>query len=127
MIGEFKVVVTYNGKRFDIPYISGRSVEHRLFYSYPHHQVDLLYHARRQFSGILPNCRLITLEEHILNFQRDGDIPGYLIPETYHRFTQKQDPGLIRPVLDHNRLDLLAMARLFRLVEQNGDQVSALG
>lgn len=116
LIQDFKVVVSFNGKRFDIPYILGRSVEHRLFYSYPHHQVDLLYHARRQYSDIIPNCRLTTLEEHILDFRRQGDIPGYLIPETYHRFTQKQDASLIQPVLEHNKLDLLAMVKLFKLI-----------
>ncbi|MFZ5631306.1 MAG: ribonuclease H-like domain-containing protein [Bacillota bacterium] len=113
---KFKIIVSYNGKRFDVPYICGRSVEHRLFYSYPHHQVDMLYHARRRFSGMLPDCRLVTLEEHILNFRREGDIPGHLIPETYHRFVQRQDAGMIGPVIEHNRLDLLAMARLFSIV-----------
>lgn len=117
VLQNFKVVVSYNGKRFDVPYIAGRSVEHRLFYSYPHHQVDMLYHARRRFKGILPDCRLITLEEHLLNFQREGDIPGFLIPETYHRFVQRQDADIILPVIEHNRLDLLTMARLFKLVD----------
>lgn len=117
LLQQFKVVVSYNGKRFDVPYITGRSVEHRLFYSYPHHQVDMLYHARRRFKGKLPDCRLITLEEHLLNFEREDDIPGFLIPETYHRFVQKQDINLVQPIIDHNRLDLLAMARLFEIVD----------
>jgi len=115
-VKDFKVVVTYNGKRFDIPFMAERSIEHRLFYSYSHHQVDLLYHARRQLRNSLPNCRLTTLEEHILDFRREDDIPGYLIPETYHRFTQKQDPDLVQPILEHNRMDLLAMARLLSLL-----------
>jgi uncharacterized protein YprB with RNaseH-like and TPR domain len=121
MLQDFKIIVTFNGKRFDVPYITGRSVEHRLFYNYPHHQVDLLYHARRRYSGTLPDCRLVTLEEHLLNFRREGDIPGYLIPETYHRFAQRQDIELIRPILEHNRLDLLAMARLFEVVKHDGE------
>ncbi|OPX85178.1 MAG: hypothetical protein A4E53_03645 [Pelotomaculum sp. PtaB.Bin104] len=118
VFSHYKVVVSFNGKRFDVPYISGRSIEHRLFYSYPHHQVDLLFHAKRHFGGVLPNCRLVTLEEHLLNFRREDDLPGYLIPQTYHRFTQKQDLDLIWPIIEHNRLDLLAMARLFRPVLQ---------
>lgn len=115
----FKVIVTFNGKRFDIPYIEGRSVEHRLFYRYHHFQVDLLYHARRRFSATLPDCRLATLEERILEFQRQGDIPGYLIPETYHRYVRTRDARFILPVIDHNRMDLLSMTRLFHLVEAN--------
>ncbi|MFZ5649968.1 MAG: ribonuclease H-like domain-containing protein [Bacillota bacterium] len=114
---SFGVIVTFNGKRFDMPYIEGRSVEHRLFYRYHQFQVDLLYHARRRYSSTLPDCRLATLEEHLLKFSREGDIPGHLIPETYHRFIRTRDPGLMLPVINHNKLDLLAMARLFHLVE----------
>jgi uncharacterized protein YprB with RNaseH-like and TPR domain len=119
LLQQFKVVVSYNGKRFDVPYITGRSVEHRLFFSYPHHQVDMLYHARRRFKGKLPDCRLITLEEQLLNFEREDDIPGFLIPETYHRFVQRQDVNLVQPIIDHNRLDLLAMARMFNIVDHS--------
>ncbi|MCL6610206.1 MAG: ribonuclease H-like domain-containing protein [Peptococcaceae bacterium] len=120
VIQRFKVIVSYNGKRFDIQYIYGRSVAHRLFYSYPHHHVDLLYHARRKFGGVLPDCRLATLEERLLNFRREGDIPGHLIPQTYHRYVRQRDPEIIRPVIEHNRLDLLAMARLFGIAGHGG-------
>jgi uncharacterized protein YprB with RNaseH-like and TPR domain len=123
VIQGFKVIVSFNGKRFDIQYISGRSVAHRLFYSYPHYHVDLLFHARRRFGGVLPDCRLATLEERLLNFRREGDIPGYLIPRTYHQYVQQRDPEVIRPVIEHNRLDLLAMARLFGIA---GDGSQAL-
>jgi hypothetical protein len=60
----------------------------------------------------LPDCRLVTLEEHLLDMRREGDIPGHLIPAVYHRFAQKQEAGLIQPVIEHNKLDLLAMAKL---------------
>ncbi|HBV98173.1 MAG TPA: hypothetical protein DEF36_14165 [Desulfotomaculum sp.] len=113
---DFSVIVTFNGKRFDIPYMEGRSVEHRLFHRYRHFQVDLLHHARRHFSPVLPDCRLATLEERVLGVIRKDDIPGHLIPETYHRFVRTRDQGLILPVISHNRTDLLSMARLFYLV-----------
>jgi len=112
----FRVIATFNGKRFDIPYMEGRSVEHRLFHRYHHFQVDLLHHARRHFSPVLPDCRLATLEERVLGVVRKGDIPGHLIPETYHRFIRTRDPGLILPVINHNKTDLLSMTRLFYLV-----------
>lgn len=113
----FRAIVTFNGKRFDIPYMEGRSVEHRLFHRYPHFQVDLLHHARRHFSAVLPDCRLATLEERILGAGRQEDIPGHLIPETYHRFVRTGNPNLIMPVINHNKTDLISMARLFNLVE----------
>ncbi len=117
VLKKFKVIVTYNGKRFDLPYITGRAVAHRLFYHYDHFHVDLLYHARKHLKQHLPDCRLMTLEEYLLGFKREGDIPGYLIPETYHRFVKTSDTALVEPILEHNRLDLVAMARLFHLVD----------
>lgn len=126
VLKRFKVVVTYNGKRFDLPYITGRAVANRLYYTYRHYHVDLLYHARRHLKYLLPDCRLVTLEEYLLDFRREGDIPGHLIPETYHRFVQTGDFSLVRPILEHNKLDLLAMARLFHLVDPRWTAGAAL-
>lgn len=114
---NFKVMVTYNGKKFDAPYIEGRWVEHRFFYRLKHYQIDLLYHARRHFKGKFPNCRLITLEEYLLNFKREGDIPGYLIPQTYYKFVKSGDPALIKDIIRHNALDLVSLARVLYIVQ----------
>lgn len=116
-LSKFSLLITYNGKRFDIPYIEGRNVEHRLFHKFDHSHIDLLHHARRHYKWELPNCRLITLEEQLLNQYRQGDVPGYLIPQLYHQFTRSQDPNLIQGILEHNVLDLLALAKFIPLVE----------
>lgn len=116
-LAQFSMLVTFNGKRFDVPYIEGRNVEHRLFHKFNHSHIDLLHHARRHYKWELPNCRLITLEEHILQQFRKDDVPGYLIPELYHKFTRNQDPRLIQGILEHNVLDLLALAKFIPLVD----------
>ena len=113
---RFALIITYNGRNFDIPYIENRTVAHRLFYRSFHEQIDLLYHARRHFRGVLPDCRLVTLEEHLLGKKREGDIPGYLIPATYYRFVRTRDPQLLTGILAHNRDDLLAMEGMLPLV-----------
>jgi len=117
-LGRYSLLVTFNGKKFDVPYIEGRTVEHRLFYRCTLEQIDLLYHARRHYRGVLPDCRLVTLEEHLLGLKREGDVPGALIPERYFRFTKTQEAELLEDILQHNVLDLLAMARLFYLVQE---------
>lgn len=115
---RYSLLVTFNGKQFDIPYIEGRTVEHRLFYRCALEQIDLLHHARRHYRGVLPDCRLVTLEEHLLGLKREGDIPGHLIPERYFRFAKTQEAALLEDILQHNVLDLMAMARLFYLVQE---------
>lgn len=113
---EFKVMVTYNGKKFDAPYIEGRWVEHRLFYKLHHYQLDLLYHARRHFREKYPDCRLITLEEKLLGQKRKDDIPGYLIPRTYYKFVKNGNPLFVKDIINHNAMDLVTLARILHIV-----------
>ncbi|MGI5839512.1 MAG: ribonuclease H-like domain-containing protein [bacterium] len=117
-LSHYSLLVTFNGRKFDVPYIEGRAVEHRLFYRCPLEQIDLLYHARRHYRGVLPDCRLVTLEEHLLGLRRKDDVPGSQIPERYFRFTRTQEAALLEDILQHNVLDLASMARLFYLVQE---------
>ncbi len=118
---RFSLIVTYNGRSFDIPYIENRTVAHRLFYRTHHEQVDLLKHARRHFRGVFPDCRLVTLEEHLLHKKREDDVPGSMIPTVYHRFVRTGDGRLIRGIMDHNREDLLAMESLLPMATRGFD------
>lgn len=112
---QTKVVVTFNGKRFDWPYIKERLVYYRLPCPDDLLQVDLYIHARR-LPQDLPNRKLVTLEENLLGYEREGDVPGYLVPMIYHRFVQTQEPRLLTPVLQHNAQDVITLARLLPLI-----------
>lgn len=114
-VGEFNTLVTYNGKKFDIPYIETRMKRHDLQCSFPHFHIDLLWFARRNYRDRLPNCRLATLEEHVLNLRRIDDIPGSRIPEAYNQFVKTQDPDKMLNILEHNALDLISLRRLMFL------------
>jgi uncharacterized protein YprB with RNaseH-like and TPR domain len=111
-LSELEVLVTFNGKCFDLPFLRERMAYHRVPRELEMEHVDLLWPARRQFRGVLPDCRLQTLERHLCRRMRPGDIPSALIPERYHEFVRTQEASLIAPVLRHNRLDLLTMAEL---------------
>ena len=112
-----KRLVTFNGKRFDWPYIEGRSISHRLTFKQPRGHFDLLHHARRVWKHSLPNCKLQTLELYLCGRTRVDDVPGYQIPAAYHEFvaTHAATGGgahLMAPILHHNALDILTMAEL---------------
>jgi uncharacterized protein YprB with RNaseH-like and TPR domain len=106
------VMVTYNGRSFDVPYLNARAAAHRLDIRLHHIHLDLLPHTRRKYRGTLPNCRLHTVGEALLGMDRSSDIPGDLIPQIYHDFVQTQNPDLIRNVLEHNAMDLISLARI---------------
>jgi len=110
-----KFLVTFNGKSFDINLLGTRFIMNRLtnpFADFPH--LDLLHPTRRLLSHRLENNRLVTVEEGVLAFVREGDIPGWEIPERYFRWLRSRRPRLMMDVCHHNRLDIISMAALTR-------------
>lgn len=107
------ILVTFNGKAFDMNMIKDRSVFHGLApldRQAPH--LDLLQEARKRWRGRLPNCKLQTLEANLCGRHRVGDIPGWAIADAYHRYVDSGDARQIRDIVHHNTLDLLTMAEV---------------
>jgi uncharacterized protein len=109
---RFDGVVTYNGGGFDLPLLETRFVLARRRFpgTIPH--LDLLTPARRLWSGRLADCRLGTVEQHVLRFARPDDLPGALIPSVYFDYLRRKQPGELPRVFDHNRHDILSLAAL---------------
>ncbi len=125
------LIVTYNGKTFDVPVMETRWLFHRMempLDGVPH--FDALHTARRLWkprTGDSPEggCRLQTLERTLFDVRRVGDVPGFEIPSRFFQFMRTGDPRPLEPVLEHNRLDLVSLAavtaRAVRLVEDGAD------
>ncbi|MDP7143773.1 MAG: ribonuclease H-like domain-containing protein [Pseudomonadales bacterium] len=111
-LAEHKLLVTFNGKSFDFPYIRARSAATGIqFVADPYH-LDLLHVCRRIWKDQLPNCKLQTLEGYICNRHRLGDIPGSEIPDAYHEYVRTNNAWQMVDVLKHNLLDLVTLADL---------------
>ena len=107
-----KCLVTFNGKRFDVPLLARRFEAHEItdpFDDTAH--VDLLPLARRVFPG-LNRYALSHLENFVLDFERVDDVPGREIPKRWGRFQRNQNPDLMRGVVEHNRHDIVSMTAL---------------
>jgi len=122
---EAGVLVTFNGKAFDMNLIRERGAFHgvELPDRDPPH-LDLLHEFRRRFKGRVPNCRLQTLEQLLCGRARHGDIPGAAIPDAYHRFVSDGDARAVRDILHHNLLDLLTMAQLVCILLTGSDPLT---
>jgi uncharacterized protein YprB with RNaseH-like and TPR domain len=111
--GKKKFLVTFNGKAFDVNLLTTRFILNRLksdLAALPH--LDLLHPSRRILAHRLENSRLVTLEEQVLGVQREGDIPGWEIPQRYFDWLRKRDGRLLAAIFEHNRLDVISMATL---------------
>lgn len=111
-IKRFDLLVTFNGLRFDIPFLSERMIYEKLEFEPPRGHVDLLPVARSVVGDRTPNHKLQTLERYLLSRKRVGDVPGSEIPGVYHDFVRTHDAGVMAGVFHHNRLDLLTMLQL---------------
>ena len=115
---DVDLIVTYNGKTFDVPMMETRWLFHRLqmpLDSVPH--FDMLHPARRLWRSRTSaidadegGCRLSTLERTLFNVARVGDVGGFEIPSRFFRFLRGGDPRPLEAVLEHNRLDLVSLA-----------------
>ncbi len=117
---DASLVVTYNGRTFDVPLMETRWAFHRTeapTADLPH--FDMLPPARRLWSrrdrtgaplDEWEGCSLTAIERRVLHFHRVRDVPGFEIPARYFHFLRSGDASVIEGVLEHNRHDLVSLA-----------------
>lgn len=110
---RFDLLVSFNGKSFDWPLLETRFRLARIkppLPGAPH--LDLLHPSRRVWGGRLPNCKLTSLEGHLMGIERVGDVGGAEIPPLYFDFLRTGNSEPLLGVIEHNRLDILSLAAL---------------
>ncbi len=122
LVKSHSLLITFNGKTFDVPVLESRLLYHQIWLNLREMEhLDLLHIARRLWKNKLPSCALETIEFYILGHIRDKelDIEGGEIPQTYYQFLLNGDPELIRRVFIHNHHDILHTAALFTLISDS--------
>jgi len=112
-IGPKSVLVSYNGKSFDTPYIRERLSYYGIkpIIEIPH--FDMLHFARKVWRNKYPNCRLVTLEKYLFGIERNDDVPSALVPEFYETYLRTGNIGPVIPIIEHNRHDLITLTKIF--------------
>ncbi len=115
----FDVLITYNGKSYDQPLLETRFRMSRARHPFARMQhVDLLYGARRLWKLRMESCKLTHLESQVLGIEREGDVPGSLIPYIYFEFVRTGRAAKLVPVFHHNVLDIVSLACLTAIVPE---------
>ncbi len=112
-----RALVSYNGRCYDAPLLATRFRLARRanpLAGLPH--VDLLYPVRRRYRGCWENCRLATVERHLLQVVREDDLPGAQAPAAWLQFLRGGSAHGLRRVLQHNAQDIVSLARLLCLL-----------
>ena len=125
-VDSHRVMVTYNGKSFDLPFLTGRSAYYGIKLKPPGVHFDLLHFCRRAWRDELEGCSLRSIEQTILGISRETDLPGELVPEFYYEYLRTGNAGFLKPIVDHNRQDVISLVNvlsgLIELWAERGDR-----
>ena len=80
-----EALITFNGRRFDIPFIEDRLKRYGIGTNIERPNYDVFLFARALIGGV-PNHRLQTLERYLFGIEREDDVPSALIPEFYRYY-----------------------------------------
>jgi len=105
-------LVSYNGKAFDWPLLRTRFVMARSGAPPSRPHLDLLAASRRVYKRRVGECRLVSLESHVLGFVREGDVPGSMIPGIYQDWLWSGATAMLEAVFEHNAQDIVALPAL---------------
>ena len=144
LLAERPFLVTYNGAAFDLPLLRTRCILNAFPVPEFGH-IDLLRITRRLWRRTLGSCSLQALESAVLGEEREGDVPGFLIPRLWLDYaaggpsgrgksacrgesscggepSAKGEPGeesaaAMEKIVEHNARDVISLARLFLRID----------
>lgn len=113
-----KLIFTYNGHAFDIPYLNHKYKSNGFDYQIPlYYDFDILRVARANRTHLkLPDYKLKTIER-FLGISREDAISGKESVEMYFDYLSSKDDDLKNKILLHNYEDILNIVDLFAIFD----------
>lgn len=126
-LANASMLVTFNGKSFDMPVLRTRFVMGRMEIPAEPPHLDLLHVARRLHKARGIGATLGTVEREVLGFVRENDVPSGEVSACYLHFLRTADPRALMGVVEHNAWDVVSMAALVGLYGEplEGSQLEA--
>lgn len=124
-LAELDVVITYNGRHFDIPFIDTRLKKHpevstlscSFLYDLDLYQVLSGHSPIRR---LVPNMRQKTVENYMGLWEtRTDEISGAESVDLFNRYEATADPEAERKILLHNNDDVRQLTRLTKAITKS--------
>ncbi len=110
------LIVSFNGKSFDVPLLRNRFVMNRMRAPREPPHLDLLHVARRIHKRRPFRKSLTTLEREVLGFRRaPNDVAGAEVAQRYLHYLHSREESELADVVEHNELDVLTLVALTAL------------
>ncbi|MBQ9015815.1 MAG: ribonuclease H-like domain-containing protein [Firmicutes bacterium] len=122
LVCGFDVVITYNGRHFDMPFLAERMERCGITGEYTGYDLDLyqVVNGHSPIRRLLPNLKQKTVESYMGLWQdRSDEISGAQSVELYMDYMRTRDPGARRRILLHNSDDVLQLQRLRPVIEKS--------
>ncbi len=121
LFSKRRIVISYNGKCFDIPIIKTRCAINGI--NEPDiEQIDLYHISRFIWKEKLPGFRLVDVERRVLGFERKNDLPGSMAPFAYREFLLRGKRELLEKVFEHNLRDVYSLLELYLKISDKKDK-----
>ncbi|MFC4769190.1 ribonuclease H-like domain-containing protein [Effusibacillus consociatus] len=119
VLKEMDVIITWNGDRFDIPFLNERFKKYRIpFQINAVQSLDLYKIAEKMRSaGVIPSAALQVVER-FYGIVRPDQLPGRYVPAKYAEWLETGNPALRDEILQHNREDVLFLLMLSPFIYQ---------
>lgn len=121
-LSQLDMVITYNGRHFDMPFIEKR-LERLLNKpaSMPYNlDLYLILNGYSPIKKFVPNLKQKTVENYMGLWQnREDEISGAESVELYNTYERNRDPDLEAKILLHNSDDVLQLTKLLKVVSKS--------
>ncbi len=131
LLSDLDMVITYNGRHFDMPFIAKRMRVHGIGTKAAASNIDtssllpynldlyLVVNGHSPIKKFVPNLKQKTVENYMGLWQsREDEISGAESVELYNRYENTGKPELEEKILLHNSDDVLQLTRLIKVLSK---------
>ena len=119
-VSKLDLVITYNGRHFDLPFMQKRMNKYGMSGELPYNlDLYLVINGHSPIKKLVPNLKQKTVENYMGLWQsRADEISGGESVELYNRYENTGSSELEEKILLHNSDDVLQLSRLIKVLSK---------